>query len=232
MGVKKATPYRKQTVLPEDSFLDRAKEWAKSNTRAVIGAGVAIVIAAVLVGAIVFHERSGEARARSEYASIASGLPGQAQDNAADWNKVIPGLQKFIANHADSSATLDARMELARGYFYTKNYAGAVKAGEEALGAAPRGSSLKPLILYQLAYAYESAGKPDEAARTWRALKKLGLPALEREADWNLGGIFQEKKQLPEAVEMYELALQAPGDYPSGPQIDSRLARIKTAKKK
>ena len=132
----------------------------------------------------------------------------------------------------DSPPSPDARMELAKGYFETKNYAEAVKAGEEALEVVPGKSGLKPIILYQLGYACEAAGKTEEAEKTWAALKRFDVPALEREADWNLGRIYQGKKQFERAVAMYELAARAPGDYPAGPQIESRLAAIKTAKSK
>lgn len=232
MGAKKVTPYQKKPSLTEDSVLERVKEWAEGNTRVAIGAGVVIVLLAVLAGGIVFYERSNQARTRTEYALIASTLPGKAQGSAAHWNKALPELQKFIADHSDSPSTLDARLELARGYFATKRYAEAAKAGREALSAAPRESSLRPLILYQLGYACELAGKPEEAAKAWTELKDLGVPALEREAYWNLGRIFQAKKQLPKAIEMYELASQARGAYPSGVQINSRLAAIKTTEGK
>ncbi len=232
MGAKRASPSGKKTALPRESVFERAKEWAATNTTTAVGAGVAIVLAAIIVYGIVLHVRSKEARARAEYALISSRLPREAQGNAANWEKAIPVLTKFISYYPDSPSALDARIELAKGYFETKNYAKAVEVGEEALKAAPGKSGLKPLILYQLGYACEAAGKPEEAAKMWKALKQLGAPALEREADWNLGRIYQAKKQLNKAVTMYELALAAPGDYPSNPQINERLAAIKTAKKK
>jgi len=83
-------------------------------------------------------------------------------------------------------------------------------------------------MLYQLAYAYESAGKPDEAAGEWNSLKQLGVPDLEREADWNLGRISEGKKEFARADEMYNLASKAPGDYPPAALIDQQIARVKT----
>lgn len=233
MGAKKVAPYRKKADLREDTVLERAKEWGAQNMKVVIGVGVAIVLAALVSGGIVLHGRSRSAHAQDEYALIASRLPaGGARVTAADWKKLFPDLRKFIAGYDGTPSALDARMQLARGYFETQSYTEAVKAAEGALEAAPSGSSLKPLILYQLAQALEAAGKPEEAAKEWKALQKIGAPAFEREAYWNLGRILQEKKQFPKAEQMYELALQAPGGYPSAPQIDTRLSAIKTAKTK
>ncbi len=233
MGAKKATPYRKQAVLPEDTVLERAKQWGAQNMKIAIGVGVAIVLVALVAGGIVLHERSRSAHAQARYALLVSRLPARgAPVSAEDWKKLLPDLRKFVASYGGTPSALDARMQLARGYFETQNYAEAVKAARGALGAASTESSLRPLILYQLAQALEAAGKPEESAKEWKALQKLGAPAFEREAYWNLGRILQEKKQLPKAEQMYELALQAPGGYPSSPQIDARLSAIKTAKTK
>ncbi|MDR3570266.1 MAG: tetratricopeptide repeat protein [Syntrophobacteraceae bacterium] len=232
MGVKITRSNRKQAFLSQKSAPERVGEWVENNSRAAVGAGVAIVLAALLVGGFVVHERSKDARALAEYGAIASRIPGDTAGSGAAWKTVLPELSGFIEKHADSPATLNAKMELARGYFATKNYAQAAQAGESALKIVSANSSVKPLILYQLGYSYESAGKPDEAAKTFMALKKVGAPALERDADWNLGMIFQAKKNFSKAAVMYELAYRAPGDYPSAPQIEERLSAIKSVRGK
>lgn len=232
MGAKKATPYQKKSAVTYDSIFEQARDWAIENTRAAIGVGVAIVVAAMVAGGIYVHVNSSAARARSEYALLASRFPGQAPGSAAAWGKVIPDLQKFIASNGNSAPTLEAKMELAKAYFETKSYGKAVQAGQEALQAVSGDSTLKPLILYQLGYAYEAAGKPGEAVKMWSALKGLGASALQREADWNLGRIFEAQKKTTRAIEMYELASQAPGDYPSTPRIEHRLSQISGARAK
>ncbi len=130
-------------------------------------------------------------------------------------------------NTSGTAPALNARIELAKAFFETKRYGDAIKTGKEALSLAPAGSGLRPLILYQLGYAYESAGKPDEAANEWTSLKQLGMEELEREADWNLGRISEGKKEFARAAEMYQLASQAPGDYPPAALIDQQIARVK-----
>jgi tetratricopeptide (TPR) repeat protein len=232
LGVKKAKPIRKKAELPQQSSVEVAKAWAAKNTGAAFGLGLAVVVVAMLVGGYFAYERSNLGSARAAYGLIAAKLPGEGADNAAEWNKVIPDLRKFIAGYGNSAPTLDAKMNLARGYFETGSYARAVDTWREALKAAPSDSSLKPLILYQLGYACQAAAKPEEALKAWTELKRLKAPALERETDWNLGRLYQQKKEFSKAVEMFSLASQAPGDYPPAPQIDERLAAIKIGKTK
>ncbi len=233
MGVKKARPYVKKTVLSGDSPMDLAKEWFSANARLCVGIGVGIVVLAVLVGGFSFFENSKDMRARSEYVLIAAGLPGDSSPGAAAaWKKVIPVLDGFISKYGNSSSTLAARTDLAKAWFVTGSYAKAAEAWQGALEVAPSDSSVKPLLLYQLAYAWEAAGKPDKARETWAALKKLDVPAMRREADWNLGRIFQAEKDVLKATEHFELASQEPGDYPPTPQIELQITAVKTVKAK
>ena len=154
-------------------------------------------------------------------------FPPEGKGTVADWEKLIPDLRKFISEHEDTAPALNARIELAKAFFETKRYEDAIKTGKEALELARPGHGLRPLILYQLGYAYESAGKPDEAANQWTTLKTLNVPDLEREADWNLGRILEGKKDFTRAAEMYQLASEAPGDYPPAALIDQHLAGLK-----
>ncbi len=230
MGAKKIKPLKKmqkKAVLPPDTGFKRIKKWADKNYTVIVGAGAAILFIIIAVWGVSAHDRSKQALAQSDYGLLASGFPAEGKDSSADWEKLIPDLQKFIAQHNDTAPALDARIELAKAFFETKRYGDAVKTGEEALSLAPAGHSLRPLIMYQLGYAYESDGKPDEAARVWTGLKQLGMPELEREADWNLGRILEGKKDFTRAAEMYRLASQAPGDYPPADLIDQQLAGVK-----
>ena len=233
MGAKKIKPVRKlqkKPVLPADTAFERAMKWAEKNSLTVVGAGALVLLAAVSIWGLNVHAHSKQAAARSDYGVMASGLPAEGKGTAADWEKMIPDLQKFIAAHKGTAPALNARIDLAKAFFETRRYEDAVKTGREALDLAPSGYGLRPLIIYQLAYAYESAGKLDEAAGEWTSLKKLGMRDLEREADWNLGRISESKKDFAGAVEMYRLASEAPGEYPPASLVDQRIAGIKTAK--
>jgi len=231
LGGKKIKPVRKmqkKPVLPPDTAFEKIKKWVDKNYAAAIGAGAAILFIIIAVWGYSAHDRSMQASAKSEYGLLVSGFPAEGKGTSADWENLIPELQKFIARHNDTAPALDARMELAKAFFQVKRYGDAIKTGEETLKLAPAGHSLRPLIMYQLGYAYQADGKPDEAVQIWTGLKKLALPELEREADWNLGRIFEGQKDLTRAAEMYQLASKSPGEYPSAALIDQQLAKVKS----
>ncbi len=232
MGAKKIKPVRKlqkKLALPPDTAFEQVKKWADKNYAIVFGACAAIVLTVIAVWGFSAYDRSKQLRAQSAYGTLLSRLPAEGKVSPADWEMVIPDLQRFISEHRDTAPALNARIELAKAFFEAKRYGDAIKTGKEALNLATAGNSLGPLILYQLGYAYESAGKPDEAANEWTSLKQGGIPDLEREADWNLGRIFEGKKEFARAAEMYQLASQAPGDYPPSALIDQQIARVKAA---
>ena len=186
-----------------------------------------VLLAILLIWGLGAYEHSKQAGAESDFGALAHRFPPEGKGTAADWEKLIPDLRKFISGHEGTAPALDARIELAKAFFETRRYEDAIKTGKEALELARPGHGLRPLILYQLGYAYESAGKPDEAANQWTALKTLNVPELEREADWNLGRILEGKKDFTRAAEMYQLASEAPGDYPPAALIDQHLAGLK-----
>ncbi|MGC9194817.1 MAG: hypothetical protein ACP5IL_05100 [Syntrophobacteraceae bacterium] len=227
----KAGPYRKKPEVKNESTFESAKEWATQNTSMAIGFGVAVIAFAILIAGIVAYVHSSEAYARSKYLAIATAIPTHSGDTAA-WSKAIPELRTFLSRHGYSTSAQNARLELARGFFETKNYTEAVKMGEEALKNDHSGSGLKPVILYQLGFACEAAGKTEEAVKIWTELKNLRIPAMAREAEWNLGKLYQEKKDFATAALMFGLASQAEGDYPPTSQIEQRLAAVKIAQKK
>jgi predicted negative regulator of RcsB-dependent stress response len=230
LGAKKIKPVKKlqkKLVLPPDTAFAQVKKWADKNYAIVFGACAAILLAVISVWGFSAHDRSKQAQAQSDYGTLVSRLPAEGKESPADWEMVIPDLRRFISEHSGTAPALDARIELAKAFFETKRYGDAIKTGEEALNLAQAGHSLRPLIMYQLGYAYESAGKPDEAANEWTSLKQVGMQDLEREADWNLGRILEGKKEFARAAEMYQLASQAAGDYPPAALIDQQMARVK-----
>jgi len=232
LGAKKIKPVKKsqkKLVLTPDTTFAKARKWADKNYTIVFGACTAILFTVIAVWAYSAHDRSKQVQAQSDYGTLVSRLPAEGRGSAADWEKLIPDLKTFISEHEGTAPALDARIELAKAFFETRRYGDAIKTGEEALNLAPAGYGLRPLILYQLGYAYESAGKPDEAVGEWTSLKELGVQDLEREADWNLGRISESKKDFSRAAEMYQLASKAPGDYPPAALIDQQIARVKSA---
>jgi len=233
LGAKKIKPVRKpqkKPAPPPDTAFERAKKWADKNYALLMGIGGAALFAIILAWGFISHDRSKQAQACTDYGLLAQRLPAEDKVSAADWEKIVPDLARFISEYRDTALALDAGIELAKAYFETKRYEDAVKTGEEALRLAPSGHNLRPLIMYQLGYAYEADGKADEAARTWKDLKEMGVVEFEREADWNLARIYESKKEFDKAAEMYRSASQSPGDFPPAGLIDLQIARVKAEK--
>jgi predicted negative regulator of RcsB-dependent stress response len=228
--VKPITKAPKKPVLPPDTAFEKVKKWADKNYTLVVGIGAAIIFTAILAWGFGTHEHARQARAQADYGLIEQRLPVEGKGSAADWEKVVPDLEQFILKYKDSAPAQDARTELAKAYFETKRYADAVKIGEEALSLASSGHNLRPLIIYQLGYAYEAEGKAEEAARMWTDLKQFGKAEFEREADWNLAKIFESRKEFDKAAELYQTALQSPGDFPPTALIDQQMARAKSGR--
>jgi predicted negative regulator of RcsB-dependent stress response len=174
------------------------------------------------------YEGSKQARAQADYAVLASKFPTDGKGTQADWEKLVPDLQKFVSDHKGTRAALNAQIELAKAFFETKRYDDSIKTASEAMKSVPSGKGLKPLLYYQLAYAYEASGNLDQASGEWTNLKNSGLMGIEREADWNLGRIYAAKKDYPKAVEMYQKASQVMGDYPPPALLDQELAHAKS----
>jgi predicted negative regulator of RcsB-dependent stress response len=231
LGAKKIKPVKKlqkKAVLPPDTAFERAKKWIAKNSAIAFGVSAAILLVVAAVWGYSAYAHSKQVRARSGYGALLARLPVEGKGTSADWEKLLPDLQKFISGNSDTAPALDARVELAKAYFEVQRYEDAIKTGREALGLAPQGYGLRPLILYQLGYACEAAGKLDEAANQWTGLKQLGVRDLEREADWNLGRIAEMRKDSAKALEMYQLASRAPGDYPSVSMVDQKIVGMKT----
>ena len=98
------------------------------------------------------------------------GCRAEGKGTPADWEKIIPDLQKFIAGHEGTASALNARVDLAKAFFEARRYDDAVKAGQKALALAPGGHGLRPLILYQLGFAWV------DLPESWTRPPDNGLP--------------------------------------------------------
>jgi predicted negative regulator of RcsB-dependent stress response len=219
---------KKSAPLPPETQIERLKEWADKNYALIVGALALVVCIMLAAWGIGAYEGSKQTRAQADYSALAAKFPVETKGTQAEWEKLVPDLQKFISDHKGTHAAVNAQIELAKAFFETKKYEDSIKEASEAMKSIPSGDGLKPLINYQLAYAYEASGKLDQAADAWTELKNSGLMGIEREADYNLGRIYAEKKDFSKAAEMYQTASQVPGDYPSPALVDQELARARS----
>jgi predicted negative regulator of RcsB-dependent stress response len=219
---------KKGAALPEETQIERLKEWADKNYALIVGALALVLFIMFGAWGIGAYQGSKQSRAQADFAVLASRFPIETKGTQADWEKLIPDLQKFIADHKGTRAALNAQLQLAKAFFETQRYDDSIKTATEAMNSAPSGYGVKPLLNYQLAYSYEASGKLDQAVGEWTNLKNSGLMGIEREADWNLGRIYAAKKDFTKAAEMFQMASQAPGDYPPAALVDQELSRAKS----
>lgn len=230
MGAKKIKPVKpvssKPSIVIEETYVEQLRIWAEKHMVMIVGISAAVLLMILSIWGVRAYANYKENSARDAYTAVASQIPGE-KATTEEWDKLISDLQKFVSEHGGTQPGLLARIELSRAYFETKRYDEAVKAASEALKSAPSDHVLHPLVQYQLAYAYDAAGKPEEAAKVWEKLRELKTGGIEREADWNLGRIYAANKEYEKAAEAFQKAAQAPGSYPSPALIDQELARSK-----
>ncbi len=222
-GVKKGTD-----KLPDPlSFSERWNEWIEKNFKFLIG-GVVVLLAAsaILWGFNVYRDKR-ENSARSDYAALFEKWPSDTAD-PKEWEASIPELEKFIRDHDGTMAALNAKTDLARVYLTLQRYQDAVVWSSKVIEEVPSKHPLKPIARDQLAIAYEASGKTDEALGQWKALKEEGFSGYNRVICWNMARLYAKKQDYAKAVEQYELALKAVGNYPSVALLENELSGVKT----
>ena len=141
--------------------------------------------------------------------------------------KVLPELEKYVAEHKGTKSALNARLDLARAYFEMKRYEDALKWSKGVLDEVSPDSELKPLAAYQVAQTFHALGKTEEALEQWKALKSMGMPGLDREISWYMAKLYAGKGDLSKSIEQYESALKDSGMYPPTAQLQDELSAIK-----
>lgn len=230
MGAKRIKPPPKKpskAAIIQDTYAEQAKAWAEKNYMVLILLAVAVILPVIYnLGMTAYTERS-ESKARTAYSAIAPKMPSGEKSTPEDWRKLIPDLQKFISEHKGTQTSVIAQVELAKAFYETKLYDEAIKTAQDALNASAPGQGLRPLIQYQLAYAYQASGKQDQALQQWTSLRESGAPGMEREADWRIAGIYSAGRDYAKAADMYSKAIEAPGSYPPQELLEQELARAK-----
>ncbi len=230
MSAKRIRPSAKKpskAVIIEDTFPERAKAWAEKNYMVIILVAAAVLLPVIASLGMSAYASRNEAKAMADYSAIAPKLPSGEKSTPEEWQKILPELEKFVSEHKGTQAAVIAQAGLAKAYYETRRYDDAIKTAADALKTAQPGGGLRPLIEYQIAYAYEAAGKRDDALKEWTSIKESGAPGMEREADWRIAGIYAAAKDYSKAAEMYSKALEAPGSYPPQALLEQELARAR-----
>ena len=185
---------------PDDAFVaavDRVVAWSRSNSRALIIAGV-LLLAGVLIGIYyVNSQRRIEAQAQVEY--------GQVQQSLASGNRqlAIRDLQSFISRFDGTSAARPARLGLADLLLSE----GRAEEAVEALGDLPDDLD-EPFGIpasRQLAAAYEELGRADDAVSVYRGIgDRARFPFERREALADAARVRFQNGDPAAAADLYE----------------------------
>lgn len=205
-----AKPSKKKGPDPrEDAFLrfvNRVVDWVTANLRAVIAAGVVVVL---LAGAGLWYlnySRNLERQAASELNSIQAALA-QGTDTIGTGR-----LQSFVDRYAGTESEQQARLLLGR--LHLRN--GAAEQAIEAVGPAAEAPPDTPVGYAGrtlLAKAQEAAGRTDAALSTLQELaENARFPFQRDQAAAERARILMEAGRLQEAEAIYSrLAEEASG---------------------
>ncbi|MFP5212680.1 MAG: YfgM family protein [Acidobacteriota bacterium] len=229
MAAKKLKVVKKTSLIPDEpvSFAQQFRTWAEENSKIVVGAALAVVLVLIVAWAVSSYSEAQARSARTEYAQVMGGWPGEDKTDPKDWEKIASDLGKFIAANSRSAPALAARLDLARAYYHMKRYDDAASTAAKSVDALRPGDDLRVLALYQLAQTYEAMGKTDEALSRWSALKDEGAPSLLREVSWHMAGLHAKKGEYAKAADLYDQAIKADGVYPGTPLLQQELDTVK-----
>ncbi len=236
MGIKKIKIPKKEALKAQKALELAAtpafsKEWIEQHFNRILAGLVALCL--VLGGFWGFNAygQSKERRAQVDYAKVLQRWPGDDNSTRQAWEKLIPELEKFLADHSGTAPVKDAQLDLARAYFQIQQYENALNWNKKVLDQAAGDQGLKILAQYQQAFTYEALGKTDEAIALWNNLKGTESSELKKEADWNLARLYAQKGEYAKAAEQYEILLKAPGNYPSPALLQDERASLNSKMK-
>lgn len=233
MSVKKVKITKKRAGFHEEipNLFERCKSWLEEHPYSILGTVAALLLITVVYWGVGSYRDSRDRNARADYAKTLKDWPGEESPDPKAMEKVVSELEKFVAKHAGSRSSLNARLDLARAYFEMHRYEDALKWSKGVLDELSSETELRPLVRYQVALTCQALGKTDEALDHWKALRSGGMSGLDREIDWYMARLYAGKREFEKSIEHYEATLKDSGAYPPTAQLQDELSavRLKTA---
>ncbi|MGV8074838.1 MAG: YfgM family protein [Syntrophobacteraceae bacterium] len=229
LGARKVKVAVKTTERKEriETMQERVMGWVEDNYPRAIAVGVLILLIPLIAWGVNSHREAKNRRASAAYAKITKEWTEDLDGKSVQYEKLLPELEKSLKEYDGTPSALNAQLDLALIHLYQKRFEDAVTGAGRVLNEIPAGSGLRPLARYQLALTYVAIGKKDEALRLWTDLKNDGLKGAEREIEWQIARIYEAKGDYSKAEQQYELALKAPGGYPSTALLQAEKASAK-----
>ena len=206
---------RKQLKRPDEFQVvaGKAMEWVAARQRQVtLGVG-AVIVLALAAWALSGWRSSREAKAGaalSEAVELESrpiagegpAQPGQETFPSKEerTKAALAALEKVHAEHGGTTAGATALAEIGFLKLKSGDAAGAQKDLADFLGAAAKDHPLRPFAQESLGYAFEAAGKLDEARAGFEKLREMDMPAR---ADYHAArlSLMQNKPDAKQQLE-------------------------------
>jgi predicted negative regulator of RcsB-dependent stress response len=199
-GKKKIS--KKELLKKPDEFITlstRALNWAKENYFTVIGVTAGLVlILALYFGYSAYRNRQERLGHEKYFSSLEAVNPDQK----------LKQLEEIIRDYPRTKAAQSARVSAGHLYYQKKDFPRAVSSYQAALNQGKFPSSIKTLILSNLAYAYEQKGDLPQAAKTLLEITQSQGNLLKEDSLLNLARVYQKMGKKAEAKATYQTFLK------------------------
>ncbi|MBN1384289.1 MAG: tetratricopeptide repeat protein [Elusimicrobia bacterium] len=181
------------------NFIEKAVPYVKTHRDAVITSGVIfIIIVAIATITITRFKKA------SQLATEQIGFAGMFL-RAGQLDKTIQLCDQIIQTHPSGTQGGYAHFYRAESYYVKRNYDEAITSYESALPLLKNREDLKPMILFSMAQAYESAKKLPQAINTYKQLiDENSAHYLVPEAQLGIARCYEQTGDVQSAVSYYQ----------------------------
>jgi tetratricopeptide (TPR) repeat protein len=208
---------RKKLLKEPDEFLTfsgRALAWSKANTRTIIWAGSAVVLALALVVGIQSYISHRNAQAAADlgrvFAAYQTALAGQLEAKQAEL--VLQALESVAQEYSASPAGQQARLAYGNLCLQMNAFDPAAKAFAMLADEPRLPDALQPLAHLGLGQALEGQKKFTEAADAYAAAARLAGPNLAAQARLDQARVLEAAGNPGAAMNLYRQLLKEPPD--------------------
>jgi predicted negative regulator of RcsB-dependent stress response len=193
----------KRTVLDELNLPPKVTEFIRENQQFLKIAAIVII---VLLCANTFWDWYSQKKLNDSSTLLAQAMS-QTEDQAR-----IEHLKKVVDEYSGSGAALWGQVSLAQQFLQDEKYGDAVSKYKEIISDAGSSSPVYPLILHDLARAYELSGDLENALKQFALLREVdGFTTIGYLGEARL---YEQMDKKSQAIDAYEKALTQQGLSP------------------
>lgn len=211
---------KKDLLKRPDEFLTlstRVLNWVKDNYQMAIWSGSGIILLFILLFGYSAYQNRQERLAHEKYFS---------SQELTDPAQKIKQLEGIVKNFPRTKAANASWLSLGQLYYQKKDFPRAAWAYRSALNQGKFPTSFKPLILENLAYAYEEQGDLKKAAETFSEISQSKENLLKEDTLLSLARVYQKMGKSQEAKTTYQNFLKSFPKSMYAPMVKDRLLRL------